>query len=354
MTVYRSLEAVWTRRLAFRRFGLLSGIAFCAAPVFALTSRTPADAGDVVAVASQSLLYALVIGVPLSAMEAADFMRKARGRTRSLPFTALFLAKTLVYAAWITVGAAIAGAFTHSHDETPWEDLLLHKGTLVAAASTAFIINVFLAASRLIGWKSLFSVISGRYHTPKTEDRLFAFVDVKGATAAAEQLGDLRFQTFLADLFRIIELTALEAGGEVHDYIGDQVMIMWSVGPGDKARPLHWVARLNRELAASRAGFEATYGLAPEIRIGMHLGPVIIGEVGLFRTKLTCLGDAVNTAARVEELAQAYSAGALVTEAVLDRFRIPRDALRASPLGRQALRGKHGLVPIFRLDLVEE
>lgn len=350
MTAHGSLEAVWTRRLAFRRFLLLSALAFCVAPLFALASRTPVDAREGMAITLHALLYALVIGVPLSALEALDFLRKARGRSRTLPFAVLFLAKTLLYAAWIAVGAAIAGAFTHGHDETPWEDLLLHRGTLVAASSTAFIINVLLSASRLVGWKPLFSVVSGRYHVPRTEDRLFAFVDVRGT---AERLGDLRFRAFLADLFRIVELTALETGGEVHDYIGDQAMIMWPVRVNGRARPLHWVAEVNRELAASHAGFEATYGVAPDIRIGMHLGPVIVGEVGLFRIKLTCLGDAVNTAARVEELAQSDAAGALITQSVRDRFRIPRDLLRATALGRQGLRGKHGLVPINRLDLIE-
>ena len=334
-----------------RRFAFLCLTAVIVAPFYAVAAKPVASIDEALFVASQSLIYAFVIGVPLAAAETFAFVAGTAPRRR-LPFAAVFALKTFGYAAWIVGGVAIAGSFSHAHDEASWEDLLLHKGTLVAAGVTAIAINIFLSAGRLIGLKTLLSVVSGRYRRPKREERLFAFVDVRGATAAAERLGDLRFQAYLVELFRIIEMTALDAGGEVHDYIGDQVMLIWPAASTPGSGPLHWIARLTREIAARRGSFEASYGLVPDLRVGMHVGPVIIGEVGLFRAKMAYLGDAVNTAARVEELAEGYSACALITGQVRDRFPLPRDLLEATALGEWVLRGKQGAVDIYRLDPV--
>ena len=341
---------MWVRRLATRRFAFLCLTAVVVAPIYALTAKPVASIEEAVVVAVQSLIYAFVIGVPLAAAEILAFVAGTLRRQR-LPFAAMFALRTLGYTAWIVTGVAIAGSFTHAHEETSWDELLLHKGTLVAAGITAIAINVFLSAGRLIGLKTLLSVVSGRYRRPHREERLFAFVDVRGATAAAERLGDLRFQAYLVELFRIIELTALEAGGEVSDYIGDQVMLVWPAVPASGSAPLHWIAHLSREIAEGRESFDATYGVIPDLRVGMHVGSVIVGEVGLFRTKLAYLGDTVNTAARVEELAEGYSACALITGQVLERFPLPHDLLKATALGNWVLRGKQGAIDIYRLDL---
>jgi adenylate cyclase len=343
------LDRVWVRRFATRRFVFLCLTAMIVAPVYGVTAKPIASIEEAFFVAAQSLIYAFVIGVPLAAAETLAFVAGTARRQR-LPFAAMFALKSVGYAAWIVAGVAIAGSFTHAHDEASWEDLLLHKGTLVAAGITAIAINIFLSAGRLIGLKTLLSVVSGRYRRPQREERLFAFVDVRGATTAAEQLGDLRFQAYLVELFRIIEMTALEAGGEVHDYIGDQAMLVWPATPASGSGPLHWIAHLSREIDARRSFFEADYGLVPDLRVGMHVGPVIVGEVGLFRTKLAYLGDAVNTAARVEELAEGYAACALITGQVHKRYPLPND-LKATSLGEWVLRGKQGSVNVFRLDL---
>lgn len=340
---------MWVRRLARRRFAFLCLTAVIAAPVYAVTAKPVASVEEALVLAAQSLIYAFVIGVPLAAAETLAFVAGTARRQR-LPFAAMFALKSIGYAAWIVAGVAIAGSFTHAHDEASWEDLLLHKGTLVAAGITAIAINVFLSAGRLIGLKTLLSVVSGRYRRPRREERLFAFVDVRGATSAAEHLGDERFQAYLVELFRIIEMTALEAGGEVYDYIGDQAMLVWPAVPASGSGPLYWIAHLSREIAARHDSFDADYGLIPDLRVGMHVGPVVVGEVGLFRTKLAYLGDAVNTAARVEELAEGYAACALITGQVCKRFPLPR-GLKVTPLGEWVLRGKQGPVAVYRLDL---
>ena len=46
------------------------------------------------------------------------------------------------------------------------------------------------------------SFLLGKYFHPKREERIFMFLDLRGATAIAEQLGESRYFNFLKDVFR--------------------------------------------------------------------------------------------------------------------------------------------------------
>ncbi len=56
------------------------------------------------------------------------------------------------------------------------------------------------------------------------------------------------------------------------------------------------------------------------IGIGIHAGPIIIGEMGYGgATAMTAIGDAVNTASRIEELTKEFGVELVVSEAVVTR-----------------------------------
>ena len=73
----------------------------------------------------------------------------------------------------------------------------------------------------------LFNVALGRYRRPVREERVLMFLDLAGSTSLAEAMGELRVQNLLTRFFFDIDDAIVAHGGEVHAYVGDEVIVTW-------------------------------------------------------------------------------------------------------------------------------
>jgi len=147
------------------------------------------------------------------------------------------------------------------------------------------------------------------------------FADLRAFTRLAEHKLPYDLVFLLNRYFAEMGLAIEEAGGHIDKFIGDGIMALFGLDRG--------VAAGCREaLVAARAMSERLLQLnkalahdLPEplrIGIGIHMGPAIVGEMGYGRAvSLTAIGDAVNTASRVEGLAREYQCELVVSEMVL-------------------------------------
>jgi class 3 adenylate cyclase len=108
-------------------------------------------------------------------------------------------------------------------------------------------------------------------------------------------------------------------------------------------------------LAATSAALEIAdlvavrYGGTINVGIGVNTGHVIAGTVGGGgRVEFTVIGDAVNTAQRVEDATRATGDTILITEAT--RQRLPDGLFSFEPRGVAELRGKTVPVRVWRVD----
>ncbi|HEX6981065.1 MAG TPA: adenylate/guanylate cyclase domain-containing protein [Alphaproteobacteria bacterium] len=158
-------------------------------------------------------------------------------------------------------------------------------------------------------------------HTQGQEQEIaIMFADLRNFTALAE--GRLPYDVVfvLNRYFAAIGQAIERAGGRVDKFIGDGVMALFGIdaGPANGARAALAAARAMGEVMGElNTALRHDLDRPLRIGIGIHVGPAIIGEMGYARaTSLTAIGDAVNTASRIEALTKDYSAELVVSEQV--------------------------------------
>ncbi|MEO1715092.1 MAG: adenylate/guanylate cyclase domain-containing protein, partial [Bacteroidota bacterium] len=195
----------------------------------------------------------------------------------------------------------------------------------------------------------LWSVMMGYYHQPKQEVRVFMFLDIKGSTQIAERLGHVRYFDFLNDFFRDLSDPILYRRGEIYQYVGDEVVVSWKLRNGiHQLNCIHCFYEIKETIAARREYYEKSYGLFPEFKAGLHYGPVTTGEIGGIKREIVFTGDALNTAARIQGLCNAYQVEFLMSR---DLFNLlpPGGSFYPKSMGAIALRGKNERVNLITL-----
>jgi adenylate cyclase len=149
------------------------------------------------------------------------------------------------------------------------------------------------------------------------------FTDVTNFTGIAEAADPDRLMRQTSRHFAALTQAFLAEGGTVDKFIGDSVMVFWNAPHSQKDH----VARACRAAIAARAASDAlneefkAEGLPPfAVRIGLHCGVAVVGNVGSAeRMNYTALGNSVNLAARLEGLNKQYGTTILVSDAVRER-----------------------------------
>ncbi|MBV8091524.1 MAG: adenylate/guanylate cyclase domain-containing protein [Alphaproteobacteria bacterium] len=173
------------------------------------------------------------------------------------------------------------------------------------------------------------------------------FADIRGFTALAE--GRLPYDVvFVLNRYFSAMGRAIEtAGGRVDKFIGDGVMALYGIDTGAQAgcrAALASVQQMSQRLAELNVLLEQELDRPLRIGIGIHCGPVIVGEMGYgSAAAITAIGDAVNTASRLEELTKEYSCELVVSEETVRRAGYD---LSAFPRHEIELRGKRELLAI--------
>ena len=240
---------------------------------------------------------------------------------RALLYLALVAA--MVWVAWWLLPALM-----------PWQEPAYHGYTLrdvlregrvrwfsLWLLGASFLITYFLHLRLVMGRRHLVALFLGRYRYPVVEDRYFLFVDLVGSTATAERLGPLDFTHYKHDFFTDLSLPTERTDGQIIQYVGDEVMLSWPRAPhAERADPLRWLALAREAIGERHDYYVRRYGEAPRFRAGLHVGEVVVAEVGDLRRDIVYSGDTVNAAARLLQACRHEGVDALVSEAAWRSF----------------------------------
>ncbi|WP_207508173.1 adenylate/guanylate cyclase domain-containing protein [Klenkia brasiliensis] len=138
------------------------------------------------------------------------------------------------------------------------------------------------------------------------------FVDVAGSTGLAERLGPQEMVGLLNRFFAVVVDATSAEGGLVNKFEGDAALCVFGA-----PQPLPDAA--GAALRAARAICTAVAAAGEvEVGVGVAWGDVVAGQIGAdSRSEYTVIGDAVNTAARLTELAKDHAGRAVASDAAV-------------------------------------
>jgi PAS domain S-box-containing protein len=217
-----------------------------------------------------------------------------------------------------------------------------------------------------------------RYFSPKLVETLAAkdqplgavrrqnlamlFADIVGFTRLSETLEPELVMELLRDIHGWMERAIFQFDGSIEGYIGDAVLAIFGfpeAGEKDASNALSCAYEL---LTASKIWSQARAkkGLSPiHIGIGLHYGPVVLGDVGTEEyVEFTVIGDTVNTASRLQQATRTLQCDLVVGQELVNAVKEENEREdttnlleRLHPHGDLAIRGRTQAVRIWTLTL---
>jgi adenylate cyclase len=212
-------------------------------------------------------------------------------------------------------------------------------------------LTFLLEVRRKIGPGNMLALVTGRYHRPREEARVFLFLDLRGSTAIAEELGHVKYSQFIRHCFQDLTEFVFQFRAQVYQFVGDEVVLTWpGKDPQAERRSLAMFFAFKERLGQRKVWYEERFGVVPEFRGGMEEGLVTAAEVGDIKREVAFHGDALNTAARLLELCRDFESPILVSGRVHDV--IAREKSWSTRLqGEITLRGKREPVAVYGVEV---
>jgi len=285
-----------------------------------------------------------ILGMALAAFEEFIFPKKMRTES----FTRTVITKTATYLSIITfvflVFALLYGKFAESKT---FEDYLTEviypseKYIAIGISGLFYLATIFfIQLNKLLGPGVLLKFVSGRYHTPKIEQRVFMFLDLKSSTSIAETLGHHGYYSFLNDFIRDITDSVITTSAQIYQYVGDEIVLTWKTQKGiENSNCLHVFYSIQDRIEEVKEHYLSKYQTVPEFKAGAHCGEVISAEIGDLKKDIVYNGDVLNTTARIQGLCNQLNSPLLISSE-LSRLLHPSENFQTHSMGSIQVRGK--------------
>lgn len=232
--------------------------------------------------------------------------------------------------------------------------------TSISFLTTLFQLTVSLSASLIysavsenLGHHVFLNFFTGKYHRPVIEKRIFMFLDMKSSTTIAEALGHVKYFKLLQKYYNIMSDPIINSYGEVYQYIGDEIVISWSMETGlSNSNCVKCFFDIQNQLKKYQNALRSEFGFEIGFKAGIHFGEVTIGEIGALKKEIVFTGDVLNTTARIQNQCNALNADLLISGELKDL--LLQNSYVFMTKGKIDLKGREKQEELFEVVMAEK
>jgi adenylate cyclase len=205
-----------------------------------------------------------------------------------------------------------------------------------------------VAFSRLVSPKVLNLLEKRGYDVKPGGERIMAaiiFTDIEGFTEMSEKVKNPeQIVATLNDYFRRTTSHIFDHNGTIIKFIGDAIVAVWGAPVPDPAAAKNSVDAAWKLHESDKLVVD---GHELRTRVGIHFGDVVAGYIGTeLHSDYTVIGDAVNSAARLEGLNKMFGTSILLTEEVKQHM---GSEYRTRRVGKFRMKGRSEITIVHEL-----
>jgi len=181
---------------------------------------------------------------------------------------------------------------------------------------------------------------------PQLREATILFTDIEGFTAICEKLSPEKVIAMLNEYFAVVAEPIRDAGGVITQFQGDAMLVSFNLPVED---PHHAASAVRAALGVQRITQTRRFvdDIALNTRIGINTGLVVGGTVGDGdHLGYTVHGDAVNLAARLEQLNKEYGSHILIAQRTAQ---LAGDSFTFREVGEIPIRGRENSILVYEV-----
>ncbi len=192
-------------------------------------------------------------------------------------------------------------------------------------------------------------LILGKYKYPQEENRIFIFLDLKDSTRLAQELGHLKYSSFIQESIMEINQVVKTYKAHIYQYVGDEVVLTWKLENFNTLKAIKFLFAIHQRFEKRANHYNSVYGTVPFFRAGIHEGIVTAIEIGDLKREIAFHGDTMNVCSRIQGLCKIFNRKILISEQVNQNKEIAQN-FKVTPLGSQILEGRKHSVEVFAVE----
>ncbi len=302
------------------------------------------------------IMQGIIFGVLFALINSVTDKTEIRKRS----FGAVILIKSVFY----ILSFAIAGILTYIVyelfdllSEKQWEESLnlitpMNLVSMVIYFFAAILfMNFILQVNKKFGPGNLWKMITGKYHSPRDDKKIFMFMDLQDSTTIAEKLGHNKYSQLMQNCFYDLTEILLKYKASVYQYVGDEVVLTWDMKTGiQNLNCLKTYFSFERKLNSREKFYLDNFNIVPFFKCGIDCGEVTVAEIGEIKREIAYHGDVLNTAARIEKKCTPLNKKMIISEYLEKELPSDLDGFCKELIGEIELKGRQGKINLYSID----